>query len=180
MVQMAVFEEVGRQAAETEKQSRKRYSEIWLDSVDLGPDFKPDIRSRGKRQAFLKAESDMVFRIHKNKRMKARGGENKYSMPIEEAVFWAVVEPGHGDFTEEFIKATSTPFEKRTTREHEVINIYWRSGLSLDPVLNFKNSEVTQRQLESRLFGVTWSGVCVPKLPDILDGADSERRTSHR
>ena len=180
MVQMAVFEEIGRQAAETEKYSRKHYSEVWLDSVDLGPDFKPDIRSRRKRQAFLKAESDMVYRIHKNEKTKARGGGKKYSMPIEEAVFWAVVEPGHGDFTEEFIKATSTPFEKRTTREHEVINIYWRSGLSLDTVLNFENSEVTQRQLKSRLFGVTWSGVCVPKLPEILDGADSVRRTSHR
>ncbi|PVH78492.1 hypothetical protein DL98DRAFT_590234 [Cadophora sp. DSE1049] len=159
MVHMAVFEEIGRQAAEAEKHPGKHYWELWLDGVDLGHDFKPDLRSRQKRQAFLKAERDMVYRVHKNKRTKARGEEKKkYSMSIEEAVFWAVVEPDHGDFTEEFIKATRTPFEKRNPREHEVINIYWRLGLSLDPVLNFENSEVTQRQLESRLFGVTWSG----------------------
>ncbi|KAK0111859.1 hypothetical protein ONS96_001127 [Cadophora gregata f. sp. sojae] len=142
---MAVFEEIGRQAAEMEKHPGQHYWELWLDGVDLGPDFKPDIRPRQKRQAFLNAEKNMGYRVHKNKRTKTRGEERKKrSMSTEEAVFWAVIEPDHGDFAEEFIKATRTSFEKRTRREHEVINIYWRSGLSLDPVLNFENSEVTQ------------------------------------
>lgn len=113
----------------------------------------------------------MVYQIHKKRKATGEGGKEIH-MPFVDAVFWAAVEPQDADFTEEFIKATAVPYEKRSAREHEVINIYWRLGLSLDPVLNFMTPEVTQKQVESRLYGVTWSGVGVPKLPEILNGAD--------
>ncbi|KAL5331993.1 hypothetical protein ACEPPN_001536 [Leptodophora sp. 'Broadleaf-Isolate-01'] len=173
-----------RQAAELKMKNKENFMNLWLGGVDLGPDFKPDIRPRPKRQAFLDAEKDMVYRVHKNKNKrakKAKGEEREVQMSFVEALFWAQVEPEYADFTQEFIEATAIPFEKRSAREHEVINIYWRLGYSLDPVLNFENSEVTQRQLESRMYGVvTWSGskpsAAKRKIPPMEEDLDNQQR----
>jgi hypothetical protein len=168
------FDEIQRQGAELGKHSNKHRVKSWLDAVGLGSDFKPDIRFRPKRQAFLAAEKDMGYQVYRDRKKKSAKGEEgkKIQMSFMEAVFWAPVEPEYADLTKEFIEATATLFEERSTREHEVINIYWRLGYSLDPVLNFEDSEVTLRQVESRRYGVTWSGVGCRDCGKILDGAD--------
>ncbi|KAL2065306.1 hypothetical protein VTL71DRAFT_2975 [Oculimacula yallundae] len=152
------FDLIRIQGGEPEKQDKEHNSRVWLDAVNTGPEFKPDIRTRPKRQAFINAEKAIVYRVQKNKnRKKTKLGKDQL-LPFEEAVFWAAVEPETADMTEDFIKATAKPFEERTTREHDVIRLYWNLGYSLDPVLNFESSEVTQRHLESRMYGVIWSG----------------------
>ncbi|CZT10975.1 uncharacterized protein RCO7_11016 [Rhynchosporium graminicola] len=162
MSNATTFDQIRMQGGEPQKQDKQYNSLVWLEAIDTGPEFKPDIRPRPKRKAFLNAEKSMVYRVQKKRGLKKADADGK-KMALEEAVFWAVVEPEDTEITEDFIKATGKPFEERSIREHEVINVYWRSGYSMDPVLGFENSEVTQRHLESRMYGMTlWSGNITP------------------
>ncbi|KAG4427560.1 hypothetical protein IFR05_016956 [Cadophora sp. M221] len=152
-------DENDRQAAEVTLKDKENFMNLWLRGVDLGPDFKPDIRTRTKHQAIL--DEDIVCRAFKNERAEHAQDqkEKDLQMSFEEALYWAVVDPILELPTLRFIEATAIPFEERSSREHEVVNMYWQLGLTLDTVLKYKNSEVTLRQLESRLYGETRSGV---------------------
>lgn len=82
-------------------------------------------------------------KVAKSKRVNVRN-------PIQSAISWSPIEPEYAELTEAFVRAMAVPYEERSAKEFEVIDRYWRMGLSLDPIMKFEGGKETLEELEIR------------------------------